>query len=148
MRHSTAPKYKGCADVLIMAGNFKLYPNEKTERTPKVMLINHPSKELSSMEAKALQNSVIRDIKGLNAMEKHKELKYRRRYIVCKEYLTLEETLKRIAENPEQLEYPEATYFKQFAGWYFWIQLSQSQEEYFSMQYQTEMSNSSAAENQ
>ena len=148
--YSTAPKYKGCATTILMSpnGQFKLYPNEKTERTGKVMLLNYPSKELSSNEAKTIQNAIIRELKGLNELEKLRPIPQRRRYMACKEYLTIEETLKRIEENTEQLEYPEATYFKVFAGWYFWIQLTQSQEEYFRIQYQTEMDSNGAEENQ
>ena len=63
--YSTAPKYKGCATTILMSpnGQFRLYPNEKTERTGKVMLLNYPSKELSSNEAKTIQNAIIRELK-------------------------------------------------------------------------------------
>ena len=101
-----------------------------------------------SVKSRADQNAIIRELRGLNESEKLRPIPQRRRYMACKEYLTIEETLKRIEENTEQLEYPEATYFKMFAGWYFWIQLTPSQEEYFRMQYQTEIDSNGAEKNQ
>ncbi|MBS1174997.1 MAG: hypothetical protein H6R05_1128 [Burkholderiaceae bacterium] len=149
MYHSTAKKHLELVDTLFKAALFKVYPNETIPRSKKILGFDSPDKEASKNSAIAQQNKMIRDLKPFNKFQwSHLPPNQKRRYTVRKEYLTAEEVNKRLKENPEQLECPELSYFPNVAGWHFWIEETPSQEEFFSMQYQTEMSNSSAAKNQ
>ena len=86
------------------------------------------------LDLTAQANKMIRDLKSANKYQwSHLPPNQRRRYTVRKEYLTAEEVNERLKENPEQLEFPFMSYLENIAGWYFWIQETPSQEEFFSM---------------
>ena len=100
--------------------------------------VDSTNKEASKNSARAQANKMIRDLKPFNQLNwSHLPPNQRRRYSVCKEYLTAEEVNKRLVENPEQLDIPALSYIKDIAGWYFWIQETPSQEEFFSMCYRS-----------
>lgn len=138
MRHySTAKKHTELATTLFTMAKFKVYPNETIPRSIKMVGVDSTDKEASKNAAIAQGNKMRRDLKLLNkAQWGNLPPRQRRRYSVCKEYLTAEEVNKRLVENPEQLDIPSFSYFQDIAGWYFWIQETPSQEEFFSMQYQ------------
>lgn len=139
MYHSTAKKHLELVDILFKIAPFKVYPNETIPRSIKMLGYDSPNKEASKNSAIAQQNKMIRDLKGWNKFQwSHLPPNQKRRYTVRKEYLTAEEVNKRLEENPEQLEFPHSSYLKDYAGWYFWIQETPSQEEFFSMRYQEE----------
>ena len=147
--YSTTAKYKGFTELLMTIVPMNIYPNEKVERTVKMLGVQSDNKEDSKKRAITMAGTIRRDLKLTNeALAKGKPVSKCPRYSVCKEYLTAEEVSKRIKENKENLENPHRTYIENMAGWYFWIQLTQSQEEYFSMQYHTEMDSNGAEENQ
>ena len=140
MYHSTAKKHTELVDTLLRMGNFKVYPNETIPRSIKMLGVDSPNKEASKSSARAQANKMIRDLKPANKFQwSHLPPNQRRRYTVRKEYLTAEEVNKRLKENPEQLEFPFMSYLENIAGWYFWIQETPSQEEYFALQYQQEV---------
>ena len=143
MRHSTKPKHVNASSHLLMTiAPMTTYPNEKVERTVKMLGVQSDTKEDSKNRANNLTATMRRDLKLTNeAIAKGKAPAKCQRYSVCKEYLTVEEVSKRIKENKENLENPHRTYIENMAGWYFWIQLTPSQEEYFSMQYQQDILN-------
>ena len=148
-QYSTTAKYKGFTELLMTIVPMTTYPNEIVERTVKMLGLQSDNKEDSKKRAITMAGTIRRDLKLTNeALAKGKPVSKCPRYSVCKEYLTAEEVSKRIKENKENLENPHRTYIENMAGWYFWIQLTQSQEEYFSMQYQTEMDSNGAEENQ
>lgn len=137
MRYSTAKKHTDLAQTLLTICPMKVYPNERFPRSIKMLGVDATSKEASSGSARAQSNKIIRDLKTLNQFNwNHLPPNQRRRYSVCKEYLTVEEVNKRLEENPEQLDIPALGYLKDIAGWYFWIQETPSQEELLAMKYQ------------
>lgn len=141
-QYSTTAKYKGFTELLMTIAPMTTYPNEKVERTVKMLGVQSDNKEDSKNRANNLTATMRRDLKLTNeAIAKGKTPSKCQRYSVCKEYLTVEEVSKRIKENKENLENPRRTYIENMAGWYFWIQLTPSQEEYFSMQYQQDILN-------
>ena len=140
--YSTTAKYKGFTELLMTIVPMTIYPNEKVERTVKMLGVQSDNKEDSKKRAITMAGTIRRDLKLTNeALAKGKPVSKCPRYSVCKEYLTVEEVSKRIKENKENLENPRRTYIENMAGWYFWIQLTPSQEEYFSMQYQQDILN-------
>lgn len=135
--YSTAKKHTDLAQTLLTICPMKVYPNERFPRSIKMLGVDATSKEASSGSARAQSNKIIRDLKTLNQFNwNHLPPNQRRRYSVCKEYLTVEEVNKRLEENPEQLDIPALGYLKDIAGWYFWIQETPSQEELLAMKYQ------------
>ena len=141
-QYSTTAKYKGFTELLMTIAPMTTYPNEKVERTVKMLGVQSDNKEDSKNRANNLTATMRRDLKLTNeAIAKGKAPSKCQRYSVCKEYLTVEEVSKRIKENKENLENPHRTYIENMAGWYFLIQLTPSQEEYFSMQYQQDVLN-------
>lgn len=129
MRYSTAAKYKGLLNVLLQ-GDCKIYSGERIPRYPKAILLDSTNKELSKRQADYISQALIRQAKPIN-----ESLCYgisaskARRFTIRKEYLTEEESLKLITETP----------LCGVAGWYFWVQETPSQEEYFAEQYQLEV---------
>ena len=150
MRHySTAKKHTELVDSLMRIAKFKVYPNETIPRSIKMLGFDSPNKEASKNSARAQANKMIRDLKSANKYQwSHLPPNQRRRYTVRKEYLTAEEVNERLKENPEQLEFPFMSYLENIAGWYFWIQETPSQEEFFSMHSDAEIVSNIAAENQ
>ena len=142
-QHSTAKKHTELATTLFTIGSFKVYPNETIPRSIKMLGVDSTDKEASKNAARAQANKMIRDLKPFNTLNwSHLPPNQRRRYSVCKEYLTAEEVNKRLAENPEQLDIPSLSYYQDVAGWYFWVQETPSQEEFFnskSASYQEEV---------
>ena len=135
--HSTAKRHTDLAQTLLTICPMKVYPNERLPRSIKMLGVDAPSKEASTNFARAQGNKLIKDLKTLNQFNwNHLPPNQRRRYSVCKEYLTAEEVNKRLKENPEQLDIPSLGYIADIAGWYFWIQETPSQEEFFNMKYQ------------
>ena len=140
--HSTAKKHTELATTLLTIAKFKVYPNETIPRSIKMLGVDSTDKKASKNAAIAQHNKMIRDLKTLNQLNwNHLPANQRRRYSVCKEYLTAEEVNKRLEENPEQLDIPTVSYIRDIAGWYFWIQETPSQEELFSIQYQQDVLN-------
>ena len=134
---STAKRHTDLAQTLLTICPMKVYPNERLPRSIKMLGVDATSKEASSNSARAQSNKIIRDLKTLNQFNwNHLPPNQRRRYSVCKEYLTAEEVNKRLKENPEQLAIPSLGYIEDIAGWYFWIQETPSQEELLAMKYQ------------
>lgn len=126
MRHSTAPKYKDLLNVLFQ-GDCKIHAGESIPRYPKAMLLDSTNKELSKNQANCISIALIRQAKPLNDSLCHGVPSNKaRRFTIRKEYLTEEESLKLITETP----------MCGVAGWYFWLQETPSQEEYFNLQYQ------------
>ena len=141
-QYSTTAKYKGFTELLMTIVPMTTYPAETIERTVKMLGVQSDNKEASKKRAITMAGTIRRDLKLTNeALAKDKPISKCPRYSVCKEYLTAEEVNKRIEENKENLENPHRTYIENMAGWYFWIQLTPSQEEYFSMQYQQDVLN-------
>ena len=138
MRHySTAKKHTDLAQTLLTICPLKVYPNERVPRSIKMLGVDATSKEASSNSAEAQGNKIRRDLKTINQFNwSHLPPNQRRRYSVCKEYLTAEEVNRRLKENPEQLDIPSLGYIADIAGWYFWIQESPSHEELLDMKYQ------------
>ena len=138
MRHySTAKKHTDLAQTLLTICPLKVYPNERVPRSIKMLGVDATSKEASSNSAEAQGNKIRRDLKTINQFNwNHLPPNQRRRYSVCKEYLTAEEVNRRLKENPEQLDIPSLGYIADIAGWYFWIQESPSHEELLNMKYQ------------
>ena len=138
MQHrSTAKRHTDLAQTLLTICPMKVYPNERLPRSIKMLGVEAISKEASSNSARAQGNKIIRDLKTLNQFNwNHLPPNQRRRYSVCKEYLTAEEVNKRLEENPEQLAIPSLGYIQDIAGWYFWIQETPSEEELLAMKYQ------------
>ena len=138
MRHySTAKKHTDLAQTLLTICPLKVYPNERVPRSIKMLGVDATSKEASSNSAEAQGNKIRRDLKTINQFNwNHLPPNQRRRYSVCKEYLTAEEVNRRLKENPEQLDIPSLGYIADIAGWYFWIQESPSHEELLDMKYQ------------
>lgn len=138
MQHrSTAKRHTDLAQTLLTICPMKVYPNERLPRSIKMLGVEAISKEASSNSARAQSNKIIRDLKTLNQFNwNHLPPNQRRRYSVCKEYLTAEEVNKRLEENPEQLAIPSLGYIQDIAGWYFWIQETPSEEELLAMKYQ------------
>ena len=135
--YSTAKKHTDLAQTLLTICPMKVYPNERFPRSIKMLGVDAISKEASSNSAIAQGTKIRRDLKTLNQFNwSHLPPNQRRRYSVCKEYLTAEEVNKRLKENPEQLEFPFMSYLENIAGWYFWIQETPSQEEILAMKYQ------------
>lgn len=135
--YSTAKKHTDLAQTLLTICPMKVYPNERFPRSIKMLGVDARSKEASSNSARAQGNKIIRDLKTLNQFNwSHLPPNQRRRYSVCKEYLTAEEVNKRLKENPEQLDIPALGYIADIAGWYFWIQETPSQEELLATKYQ------------
>ena len=140
MYHSTAKKHGELVDILFKTALFKVYPNETIPRSIKMLGFDSTDKEASKNSAEGQANKMRRDLKQWNSFTwSHLPPNKRKRYTVRKEYLTAEEVNKRIEENPEQLENPHVGYLKDIAGWYFWIQETPSQEEFFSMRHQQEV---------
>ena len=130
--YSTAKKHTELATTLFTIVKFKVYPNETIPRSIKMLGVDSTDKEASKNEAIAQHNKMIRDLKPFNTLTwGHLPTNQRRRYTVRKEYLTAEEVNKRLEENPEQLDIPSLSYFKDVAGWYFWVQETPSQAEFF-----------------
>ena len=137
LQHSTVKKHTDLVQTLLTICPFKIYPNERLPRSIKMLGVEAISKEASSTSARAQSNKLIRDLKTLNQFNwNHLPPNQRRRYSVCKEYLTAEEVNKRLKENPEQLDIPSLGYIEDIAGWYFWIQETPSEEELLAMKYQ------------
>ena len=137
LQHSTAKKHTDLVQTLLTICPMKVYPNERFPRSIKMLGVEATSKEASINSARAQSNKIIRDLKTLNQFNwSHLPPNQRRRYSVCKEYLTVEEVNKRLEENPEQLAIPALGYIADIAGWYFWIQETPSQEELLAMKYQ------------
>ena len=135
--YSTAKKHTDLAQTLLTICPMKVYPNERFPRSIKMLGVDAISKEASSNSAIAQGTKIRRDLKTLNQFNwSHLPPNQRRRYSVCKEYLTAEEVNKRLKENPEQLDIPALGYIADIAGWYFWIQETPSQEEILDMKYQ------------
>lgn len=135
--YSTAKKHTDLAQTLLTICPMKVYPNERFPRSIKMLGVDARSKEASSNSARAQGTKIRRDLKTLNQFNwSHLPPNQRRRYSVCKEYLTAEEVNKRLKENPEQLDIPALGYIADVAGWYFWIQETPSQEELLAMKYQ------------
>lgn len=135
--YSTAKKHTDLAQTLLTICPMKVYPNERFPRSIKMLGVDAISKEASSNSAIAQGTKIRRDLKTLNQFNwSHLHPNQRRRYSVCKEYLTAEEVNKRLKENPEQLDIPALGYIADIAGWYFWIQETPSQEEILAMKYQ------------
>lgn len=135
--YSTAKKHTDLAQTLLTICPMKVYPNERFPRSIKMLGVDARSKEASSNSAIAQGTKIRRDLKTLNQFNwSHLPPNQRRRYSVCKEYLTAEEVNKRLKENPEQLDIPALGYLENIAGWYFWIQETPSQEELLAMKYQ------------
>lgn len=134
--YSTAKKHTDLTQTLLTICPFKVYPNERFPRSIKMLGVDTTNKEASINSAIAQANKLRRDLKNLNQFNwSHLPPNQRRRYSVCKEYLTAEEVNRRLEENPEQLDMPELSYLKDIAGWYFWIQESPAQEELLSIKY-------------
>ena len=134
---STAKKHTDLVQTLLTICPMKVYPNERFPRSIKMLGVEATSKEARSASARAQSNKLIRDLKTINQFNwDHLPPNQRRRYSVCKEYLTVEEVNKRLEENPEQLAIPALGYIADIAGWYFWIQETPSQEELLAMKYQ------------
>ena len=138
MRHyTTAKRHTDLAQTLLTICPLKVYPNERVPRSIKMLGVDATSKEASSNAAQAQGNKIRRDLKTINQFNwSHLPPNQRRRYSVCKEYLTAEEVNRRLKENPEQLAIPSIGYIADIAGWYFWIQESPSHEELLNMKYQ------------
>ena len=137
LHRSTAKKHTDLAQTLLTICPMKVYPNERYPRSIKMLGVDARSKEASSNSARAQGNKIIRDLKTLNQFNwNHLPPNQRRRYSVCKEYLTAEEVNKRLKENPEQLDIPALGYIADVAGWYFWIQETPAQEELLATKYQ------------
>ena len=135
--YSTAKKHTDLAQTLLTICPMKVYPNERLPRSIKMLGVEAAHKEASSNYARAQGNKIRRDLKTLNQFNwNHLPPNQRRRYSVCKEYLTAEEVNKRLEENPEQLDIPSLGYIKDIAGWYFWVQETPSEEELLNMKYQ------------
>ena len=135
--YSTAKKHTDLAQTLLTICPMKVYPNERFPRSIKMLGVDAIRKEASSNSAIAQGTKIRRDLKTLNQFNwSHLPPNQRRRYSVCKEYLTAEEVNKRLKENPEQLDIPALGYLENIAGWYFWIQETPSQEELLDMKYQ------------
>ena len=134
---STAKRHTDLAQTLLTICPMKVYPNERYPRSIKMLGVVATSKEASSNSARAQGNKIIRDLKTLNQFNwSHLPPNQRRRYAMCKEYLTAEEVNKRLKENPEQLAIPSLGYIEDIAGWYFWIQETPSEEELLNRKYQ------------
>ena len=128
MRHSTSPKYIGATSML-MHGELKVYPNGRVPRYAKNCLLPATNKEASKAQAKSIASSLGRQVRELNDLLKQgKPANKARRISICKEYLTEEKAL----------ELDEARNYTIWgvAGWYFWMQDTPSQDEYFDLQYQ------------
>ena len=139
-QYSTTAKYKGFTELLMTIATMTTYPNEKVERTVKMLGVQSDNKEDSKKRAITMAGTIRRDLKLTNeALAKGKPISKCPRYSVCKEYLTAEEVNKRIEENPEQLVNPHLSYFQDYAGWHFWIEETPSQEEQLAMLYQQEV---------
>ena len=135
--YSTVKKHTDLVQTLLTICPFKIYPNERLPRSIKMLGVEATNKEASINSARAQSNKLIRDLKTFNQFNwNHLPPNQRRRYSVCKEYLTAEEVNKRLEENPEQLAIPSLGYIQDIAGWYFWIQETPSEEELLAMKYQ------------
>ena len=115
-QYSTTAKYKGFTELLMTIAQMTTYPNEKVERTVKMLGVQSDNKEDSKNRANNLTTTMRRDLKLTNeAIAKGKAPSKCQRYSVCKEYLTVEEVSKRIKENKENLENPHRTYIEKMA---------------------------------
>lgn len=121
MRHSTKSKYTGYLKILMENGTPILYGYETYRRFPKYHLVTG-DKESTSKEAKGIQAALIRELRNINSLLELQPIESRTRYMVCKEYLSIDEVKYRLETNQDEYDYPFKHYIEGFGGWVFWIQ--------------------------